>query len=211
MKSFTLGPTPKIDFRCSVATAHLQWLERQISSDNLTNNSLSSDGIHYRILAVLNAQWPLFIGWDAKWVTTVICTNAARTVNLGRPDRQLCDQNFWDFLWISFLFKSRVRTVRHSRLDGRTSATSNFHIRLRASGPWGMNVRTAELQHAISISAMHASGPWYEVIRTVEVESAISLTVEHASGLRLTDVRTVIFELWFLPYVWACPDGNLRR
>jgi len=40
----------------------LQWLERQISSNNLTNNSLSSNGIQYRILAVLNAQGPLFIG-----------------------------------------------------------------------------------------------------------------------------------------------------
>jgi len=36
MKSFTLGPTPKIDFSYSVATTHLQWLEReQISSNNL--------------------------------------------------------------------------------------------------------------------------------------------------------------------------------
>jgi hypothetical protein len=48
MESFTLGPTPKIDFICSVATAHLQWLEReQISSNNLTKYSLSSDGIQY--------------------------------------------------------------------------------------------------------------------------------------------------------------------
>jgi hypothetical protein len=37
MESFILGPTPKIDFSCSAATAHLQWLEReQISSDNFT-------------------------------------------------------------------------------------------------------------------------------------------------------------------------------
>jgi len=27
----------------------------------------------------------------------------------------------------------------------------------------------------------------------------------------LTDVRTVVFELQFLPYVWARPDGNTRR
>jgi hypothetical protein len=45
------------------------------------------------------------------------------------------------------------------RPDGRTFAASNFLIRLRASGPWGMSVRTAELQHAISISAMRASEP----------------------------------------------------
>jgi hypothetical protein len=58
---------------------------------------------------------------------------------------------------------------------------------------------------------MRASGPWKAVIWTVEVESTISLTIERASGPRLTVVRTVIFELRFLPYVWAHPDGNLRR
>jgi hypothetical protein len=35
MQSFILGPSPQIDFSCSVATTHLQWLEREhISSDN---------------------------------------------------------------------------------------------------------------------------------------------------------------------------------
>jgi hypothetical protein len=71
-----------------------------------------------------------------------------------------CGTDFFEnFAEKSFLFKSRVRTVRHCRPDGRTSAASNFLIRLRASGPWGMSVRMAELQHAISISAMRASGP----------------------------------------------------
>jgi hypothetical protein len=111
MESFILGTSPKIDFSCSAVTAHLQWLERQISSNNLTNNSLSSEGIQYRILAVLNAQGPLFIGWGFKWATAVIYMDAIRTVNLSRPDGKLCDQNFWDFRWISFLFESRVRTV----------------------------------------------------------------------------------------------------
>jgi hypothetical protein len=45
----------------------------------------------------------------------------------------------------------------------------------------------------------------------VEVESAISLTDERAFGPRLTDVRTVIFELQFLPYIRARPDGNPRH
>jgi hypothetical protein len=85
--------------------------------------------------------------------------------------------------------------VRHCRPDGRTSAASNFHIRLSASRPRGMNVRTAILQDAISISAMRASGPREADVRTVEVESTISLTDERASGPSLTDVRTVIFEL----------------
>jgi hypothetical protein len=46
---------------------------------------------------------------------------------------------------------------------------------------------------------MCASGPREANVRTVEVESAISLTDERASGPRLIDVRTVIFELRFLP------------
>jgi hypothetical protein len=74
-----------------------------------------------------------------------------------RPDGQLCDQNFRDFCWKSFLFENRVRTVRHSRLEGRTSTASNFHI--RASRPRGMAVQTVTLQHAISISDEHAFGP----------------------------------------------------
>jgi hypothetical protein len=166
--------------------------------------SLSSCGIQYRILAVLNAQGPLFIGWGAEWATAVICTDDVRTDNCatGFP------KNFAENL---FLFKSNVRTVRHWRPDGRTSAASNFHIRLSASGPRGMSFRTAILQHAISISAMRASEPWEADVWTVEVESAISLTDERASGPMLTDVQTVVFELRFLPYLWARPDGKPRR
>jgi hypothetical protein len=48
MESFTLGPTPKIDFSCSAATAHLQWLQRgRIITNNLHKYSLSSGGIQY--------------------------------------------------------------------------------------------------------------------------------------------------------------------
>jgi hypothetical protein len=173
--------------------------------------SLSSSGIQYWILAVINAQGPLFIGWGAEWATAVICTDVVRTVNLSRPDRQLCDRIFQKFYWKSFLFKSRVRTVRHWRPDDCTSAASNFHIRLQASGPRGKNVQTAELQHAISISVMRASGPWRAGFRTVEVELAISILVARASGPRLIDVRTVIFELQFLPYVWVRPDRKPRH
>jgi hypothetical protein len=46
-----------------------------------------------------------------------------------------------------------------------------------------MSIRTAILQHAISISVMRVSGP------------------------QLSDVRTIIFELRFLPYEDARPDG----
>jgi hypothetical protein len=128
-----------------------------------------------------------------------------------RPDGQQSDRIFWKFCRKSFMFKSRVWTVRHWRPDGRTSAASNFHIRLRASGPWGMNVRTAILQHAISITAMRASGPWEIDVRTVEVELVISISDERVSRPMLSDVQTVVFELQFLPYLWARPDGIPHR
>jgi hypothetical protein len=48
--------------------------------------------------------------------------------------------------------------VRRNRPDGRMSATSNFHIRLLASGPRGMAIQTVDLQYAISISVVRASG-----------------------------------------------------
>jgi hypothetical protein len=44
-------------------------------------------------------------------------------------------------------------------------------------------------------------------IRTIEVESAISFFDARASGPQLSDVRTVIFELRFLPYGDAHPEG----
>jgi len=46
---------------------------------------------------------------------------------------------------------------------------------------------------------MRASGPREADVRTVEVEPAISLTDECTSGPRLTAVWMVIFELRFLP------------
>jgi len=58
---------------------------------------------------------------------------------------------------------------------------------------------------------MRASGPWEADVRTVEVESAISILVARVFEPRLTDVRTRIFELRFLPYVWVSPNGKPRR
>jgi hypothetical protein len=177
--------------------------------DNLLQNYFS-EHLWNLIPNSCSSQCPRASIYRLRWATAVICTDAVRTVNLGRPDRQLCDRIFREFRWKSFLFKSRVRTVRHYRPDGCMSAASNFHIRLRASGSWGKNVWTAILQHAIYISDIRASGPWKVGVRTVEVESAISICVVRASGPRLTDVRTVIFELQFLPYIWARPDGCIN-
>jgi len=111
-----------------------------------------------------------------------------QTVDMGRPDRQLCYKKLWDFRWKSFLFKSRIWTVRHSRPDGRTSAASNFHIRLSRVQTNG----DGRPDGWSSTRNFHICGTR---VRTVEVKSAISISVERASGPWQTDVRTVEFEL----------------
>jgi hypothetical protein len=111
----------------------------------------------------------------------------------------------------SFLYKNIVWTGWLDCPDGRTSAASNFHNRLRASRPWGRSVRTAKLQHAISISDAHASGPWEGDVRMVEVESVVTIYDAPVSGPQLSDVRAVHFELRFLPYGDTRPDGIPHR
>jgi len=141
MESFILGSSPKIDFSCS-AQQH------------------TCNGMRENRSAVLNAQGPLFIGWGFKWATAVICTDAVWTMNLSRPGDQLCDQNFRDFRKKSFLFESRVRTVRHCRSDGRTSPASNFLTKASRVKTRGMAFQTVDLQHTISISVGQVSGQW---------------------------------------------------
>jgi hypothetical protein len=58
----------------------------------------------------------------------------------------------------SFLYKNIVQTGWLDSPDGRTSAASNFHNKLRTSEPRGRSIWTAKLQHAISISDACASG-----------------------------------------------------
>jgi hypothetical protein len=111
----------------------------------------------------------------------------------------------------SFLYKNIVRTRWIDRPDGRTFAASNFHNRLRASGPRGRSVRTAKCQQAISISDTRVSGPKGGDVRTVEVESSVTIYDAPASGPQLSDVRTVHFELRFLPYGDKRPDGIPHR
>jgi hypothetical protein len=154
MESFILEPTSKIDFRCSTATAHLIGLQRKYHvSEQLWNSIPNSEFLHsqcsgasiYRLGAQMSVR---------------------QNIPRRRPDgghgpsgRTTVRQ---DFPKISRGNLSSLKA--HSdgmarRPCGRTFATSNFLIRLRASGPWGMSVRTAELQHAIFISDVHASEP----------------------------------------------------
>jgi hypothetical protein len=123
-----------------------------------------------------------------------------------------CAKGFFEiFAEKSFLYKNIVRTGWLDRPDGRTSTASNFHNRLRASGPSGRSVRTAKLQHAISISDTRASGPYGGDVQTIEVESSVTIYDAPVSGPQLSNVRTVHFELRFLPYGDTRLDGIPHR
>jgi hypothetical protein len=111
----------------------------------------------------------------------------------------------------SFLYKNIVRTGWLDRPDGRTSALSNFHNKLSASGPWGRSVRMAKLQRTISISDARAPGQGGGDVRTVEVESAVTIYDAPTSGPQLSYVQTVHFELRFFPYRDTRPDGIPHR
>jgi hypothetical protein len=104
MESFTLGPTPKIDFRCSAATAHLQWLHRKNHvSEQLWNSIPNSYSSQCQGASIywLGAQ----ISWASSGRTT------------GRQD----------FLKISLRNLSCLRAV--SGRDGTSSGRS--HIRCK--------------------------------------------------------------------------------
>jgi hypothetical protein len=107
----------------------------------------------------------------------------------------------------SFLYKNIFQTGWLDRPDGRTSAASNFHIRLHTSGPWGRSVRTAKLQHAIFIYDVRASRPRGANVLTVEVESSVPIYDAPSSEPQRSGVRTVKFKLRFLPF-WSHASGR---
>jgi hypothetical protein len=123
-----------------------------------------------------------------------------------RLDRQLCDRKFQDFRWKYFLFESRIRTVRHYRPDGCTSAANNFQIRLRVSGPRGMAVRTVDLQRArksfklISLALKILETPglsrlnssWHKKIDHKVIWSRFLLVESHAIFLH----RTIVIRIF---------------
>jgi hypothetical protein len=79
---------------------------------------------------------PLFIGWGLKWAPDLIKLGAVRTVVMGHPDKQLCDQN-------SEIFAENLSCLRV------------------ASRRWGTVVQTVTRpMQVISLLRLHASGPW---------------------------------------------------
>jgi hypothetical protein len=118
MESFTLGPTPKIDFRCSAATAHLQWLQRKYHVSEQLWNSIPNS---------CSSQCPGASIYRLGAQMSVRQNKAGRRPDSGHVPfgRTTMRQ---DFPKISLRNLSCLRAA---------SAASNFLIRLRASGPWG--------------------------------------------------------------------------
>jgi hypothetical protein len=80
MESLTLGPTSKIDFRCSAATIHLQWLQRKNHvSEQLWNSILNS----------CSSQCP-----GASIYRLGAQMSVRQNIDGRRPDEQLCDKSF---------------------------------------------------------------------------------------------------------------------
>jgi hypothetical protein len=77
---------------------------------------------------------------------------------MGRPDGQLCDQNYEIFAKNLSCLRATSGRVRHCHPDGRTSTASNFLTKASRVRTRGMAVRTVDLLHAISISVERASG-----------------------------------------------------
>jgi hypothetical protein len=122
-----------------------------------------------------------------------------------RPSGQtIVRPKFWKFCWRTFLFESRVRTMRHCRPDGRTSAASNFHIVASLVRTGGTVVRTADLMYAISISDAHAFGPWWQASGRLDLNCDTCLMDERVqTGYQVVRTVAAIFS-------YLCLERNLE-
>jgi hypothetical protein len=130
-----------------------------------------------------------------------------------RPSRQTTMRpKFQKFHWKSFLFESRVRTVRHCRLDGRTSAASNFHIEAPRVRTRRMGVQTFNLMHAISISDARASRPCWLSSERLDLNCDTCLMDERVrTGIQAVQTVAAIFPYLCLernPEAWSNTEGR---
>jgi hypothetical protein len=90
MESFTLGLTPKIDFRCSATTIHLQWLQMKDNVSEQLWNSIPNS---------CSSQCPVASIYRLGAQMSVRQNIAGRRLDggHGRPDGQLCDRIFQKF------------------------------------------------------------------------------------------------------------------
>jgi hypothetical protein len=93
---------------------------------------------------------------------------------------------------------SRVRTMLPCRLDGRTLAARNFHIKAWRIRTITSVVRTVNLMHVISIYEACGSGPWRPLSRRLNFECATCLMDERVrTGIHIVRTVAIIF-----PYMW---------
>jgi len=89
---------------------------------------------------------------------------------------------------------SRVRTVLPCRLDGRTLAARNFHIKAWPVRTIGYVVWTVDLVHPISIYEARASGPWRPSSGRLNFECATCLMNERAwTGIYIVRIVAAVF------------------
>jgi len=116
-----------------------------------------------------------------------------RTVDIRHLDGQLCDR----LSKISLKFfpvLSRVRTVLPCRLDGRTSAAHNFHIKASQIRTKRMVIRTVDQTHVISIYVARAFEPWRLTSGHLNFECATCLMDERdQTGIHIVRTIAAIF------------------
>jgi len=130
MEFFTLGPTPKIDFRSAQQQHTQQWLKRDsLSTITLQCNSLRTKEFNTKFLQFSSLG------------TSIYRLQVQLSVFLEKPRRRLDGRHKgsgWTTVRSAFFpVLSRVWTVLPRRPDGRTSTALNFHIkasRVRTKG-----------------------------------------------------------------------------
>jgi hypothetical protein len=131
----------------------------------------------------------------------------------------------WSAFQISLKFfpeLSRVQTVLPLRLNGRTLAAHNFHIKAWRFRTITSVVRTVDLMHVISIYEAWASGPWRLSSERLKFECSTCLMNERIwMGIHIVRIVAAVFPYlcfrkkshswsnieWHLDMLLRRPDG----
>jgi hypothetical protein len=115
IESFTLRPTPKIDFRCSAATTHLQWLKKKNNVSEQMWNSIPNS---------CSSQCPRASIYSLRAQMSVRKNIVGRRLNGGHgPSGRTTIRQ--DFQKISLRNLSCLRVA--SERDGTSSGRSHVH------------------------------------------------------------------------------------
>jgi len=131
MESFTLRPTRKIESVVAQQHHTCNGFRGNLISSTISQNNFS-EHLWNSILNSCSSQCPGASIYRLRYRMgdcRYMLVSSGRWTWSVRTDN--CATDFPEnFSKKSFMFKSSVRTMRKRRLDGHTSAASNFHIRL---------------------------------------------------------------------------------